>query len=244
MPTLYGEGEGASRRLQEEIMRRIPDQSLFAWLNVYTLPETLQEQDAILGCETTEQPGHLLGTFCSILSSESNVHFLYGGTVNVYQGPALAPLQARLFPLSLATLERCRPHIQAKTIHVSHRGRTTGALETARDWRHTDLHLVLPTEQQVALRAQHYTVDLQILDWNRPRIHVLTLSHDEHKYYRHRADPAVQVHWADFKPWNMSLRLNERSVTLTAAGAQLLVVKLGLDFAGPSCYRLRVDVLH
>ncbi|PIL28688.1 hypothetical protein GSI_08732 [Ganoderma sinense ZZ0214-1] len=31
MPTLYGEGEGAFRRLQEEIMRRTPDQSLFAW---------------------------------------------------------------------------------------------------------------------------------------------------------------------------------------------------------------------
>ena len=31
MPTLYGEGHRAFRRLQEEIMRRIPDQSLFAW---------------------------------------------------------------------------------------------------------------------------------------------------------------------------------------------------------------------
>ncbi|PIL28679.1 hypothetical protein GSI_08723 [Ganoderma sinense ZZ0214-1] len=31
MPTLYGEGERAFRRLQEEIIRRIPDQSLFAW---------------------------------------------------------------------------------------------------------------------------------------------------------------------------------------------------------------------
>ena len=31
MPTLYGEGNRAFRRLQEEIMRRIPDQSLFAW---------------------------------------------------------------------------------------------------------------------------------------------------------------------------------------------------------------------
>ena len=30
MPTLYGEGKRAFRRLQEEIMRRIPDQSLFA----------------------------------------------------------------------------------------------------------------------------------------------------------------------------------------------------------------------
>ncbi|KAI1786364.1 HET-domain-containing protein [Ganoderma leucocontextum] len=31
MPTLYGEGHHAFRRLQEEIMRRIPDQTLFAW---------------------------------------------------------------------------------------------------------------------------------------------------------------------------------------------------------------------
>ncbi|KAM5546267.1 hypothetical protein V8D89_000393 [Ganoderma adspersum] len=31
MPTLYGEGKRAFRRLQEEIMRVIPDQSLFAW---------------------------------------------------------------------------------------------------------------------------------------------------------------------------------------------------------------------
>ena len=31
MPTLYGEGERAFQRLQEEILRRIPDQSLFAW---------------------------------------------------------------------------------------------------------------------------------------------------------------------------------------------------------------------
>ena len=31
MPTLYGEGDRAFRRLQEQIMQRIPDQSLFAW---------------------------------------------------------------------------------------------------------------------------------------------------------------------------------------------------------------------
>ncbi|PIL36600.1 hypothetical protein GSI_00289 [Ganoderma sinense ZZ0214-1] len=34
MPTLYGEGRHAFRRLQEEILRRIPDQSLFAWGSV------------------------------------------------------------------------------------------------------------------------------------------------------------------------------------------------------------------
>ncbi|KAI1786210.1 hypothetical protein LXA43DRAFT_1185299 [Ganoderma leucocontextum] len=55
MPTLYGEGEGAFRRLQEEIIRRVPDQSLLAWGNLYlpvgsqTFPEfdpTTMEQDS------------------------------------------------------------------------------------------------------------------------------------------------------------------------------------------------------
>ena len=35
MPTLYGEGNRAIGRLQEQIMQRIPDQSLFAWGHVY-----------------------------------------------------------------------------------------------------------------------------------------------------------------------------------------------------------------
>ena len=35
MPTLYDEGEQAFRRLQEEILKRIPDQSLFAWGVIY-----------------------------------------------------------------------------------------------------------------------------------------------------------------------------------------------------------------
>ncbi|KAM5546170.1 hypothetical protein V8D89_000296 [Ganoderma adspersum] len=35
MPTLYGEGDNAFRRLQEQIMQHIPDQSLFAWQDVY-----------------------------------------------------------------------------------------------------------------------------------------------------------------------------------------------------------------
>ncbi|PIL25312.1 hypothetical protein GSI_13201 [Ganoderma sinense ZZ0214-1] len=35
MTTLYGEGQYAFRRLQEEILRRIPDQSIFAWGRKY-----------------------------------------------------------------------------------------------------------------------------------------------------------------------------------------------------------------
>ncbi|PIL33951.1 hypothetical protein GSI_03659 [Ganoderma sinense ZZ0214-1] len=46
MPALYGEGEGAFRRLQEEIMRRIPDQSLFAWTPFhFDSPPSLHELD-------------------------------------------------------------------------------------------------------------------------------------------------------------------------------------------------------
>ncbi|TBU57945.1 HET-domain-containing protein [Dichomitus squalens] len=48
MPTLYGEGERAFRRLQEEILRRVPDQSLFAWQYVYQGPD-MSEQP--IACE-------------------------------------------------------------------------------------------------------------------------------------------------------------------------------------------------
>ncbi|TBU24285.1 heterokaryon incompatibility protein-domain-containing protein [Dichomitus squalens] len=38
MPPIYGEGRRAFRRLQEEILKRIPDQSLFAWGNGHSRP--------------------------------------------------------------------------------------------------------------------------------------------------------------------------------------------------------------
>nr|VWO94662.1 N/A [Ganoderma boninense] len=51
MPTLYGERDRAFRRLQEDIMRRIPDQSLFAWTSFSanlsdSLPRSLSEPPA------------------------------------------------------------------------------------------------------------------------------------------------------------------------------------------------------
>ena len=362
MPTLYGEGKGALRRLKEEMMLRIPDQSLFAWgdvcvsraapqglrsdtrrlvCNVFReghdvsllaptlhafsnvgkiqtvsradvlrllglsenqlgveyvfspygirmelpvvplslcLPEARVEFDgdendlyvAVLGCEAAEQPGHLLGSFCCIPSSESSVHVLYGGTVSVYQGHTLADPLARLFPLSPSTIERCRPHVQVKTVRVSYRGRATDMLETAHDWRHNNICLVLPEEQEAAFLAQGYTVDFRTLDGGRPNTHLLALSNDihvvtveyEHTLKRHREEMVMRARvtmstaqrpsedqpqsgvaeWVDFLPWSVSL--DESIVELTAAGAQVLGVKLGFDFAGPSCYRLRVDILH
>lgn len=46
MPMLYGEGEGAYNRLQEEIMRKTHDHSLFAWRYPYT---TLRQDSYFLG---------------------------------------------------------------------------------------------------------------------------------------------------------------------------------------------------
>ncbi|KAM5545404.1 hypothetical protein V8D89_001017, partial [Ganoderma adspersum] len=45
MPTLYGEGDRAFRRLQVQIMQRIPDQSLFAWGDVYVSSELTKNRD-------------------------------------------------------------------------------------------------------------------------------------------------------------------------------------------------------
>ena len=57
MPTLYGEGDRAFRRLQEEIMQRVPDQSLFAWGDVYLGPPIFQSLEPNAGTtKTPERP--------------------------------------------------------------------------------------------------------------------------------------------------------------------------------------------
>ncbi|KAM5545093.1 hypothetical protein V8D89_001204 [Ganoderma adspersum] len=45
MPTLYGEGNRAFRRLQEQIMQRTPDQSLFAWGGIYPSSQLSHDPD-------------------------------------------------------------------------------------------------------------------------------------------------------------------------------------------------------
>ncbi|KAH9891604.1 hypothetical protein C8Q73DRAFT_699972 [Cubamyces lactineus] len=62
MPTLYGEGSNAFARLQEEILKRIPDQSLFVWgsqLRDYTAlfsGPSLSTNASRLGREDVEYP--------------------------------------------------------------------------------------------------------------------------------------------------------------------------------------------
>ncbi|KAM5546156.1 hypothetical protein V8D89_000282 [Ganoderma adspersum] len=45
MATLYGEGDRAFRRLQEQIMQRTPDQSLFAWGRIYLGSQLSRDPD-------------------------------------------------------------------------------------------------------------------------------------------------------------------------------------------------------
>lgn len=56
MPTVYGEGRGAFRRLQEEIMRRIPDQSIFALGRILPVTVPLVSPDIDVDREHPEDP--------------------------------------------------------------------------------------------------------------------------------------------------------------------------------------------
>ncbi|PIL28750.1 hypothetical protein GSI_08794 [Ganoderma sinense ZZ0214-1] len=257
MPTLYGEGEGAFRRLQEEIMRRIPDQSLFAWgrvspgSHVLPVPDTVaMEQDscnvqcipypesdsllavyprnfensgticairhdtpaqtsqvqpshrheieytsspygirtkfrmiplsryfasgsiqsespekewflAILECEHTDHPGHLLGRVCYISPSPSGVDFLYPGYLLNSSFRGRGHRQLDFLSLSAEAVERCRPHTQLKTVHISHPGRAAVYYPTARYRPHKAIDLVLLKETSDALLARGYTADLR-----------------------------------------------------------------------------------
>ncbi|KAK1075646.1 hypothetical protein LTR74_000054 [Friedmanniomyces endolithicus] len=60
LPPLYGEGDNAFRRLQEELLRRSSDQSIFAWFNVnryllrYDMPELALLATPILASHPTD----------------------------------------------------------------------------------------------------------------------------------------------------------------------------------------------
>ena len=284
MPTLYGEGEGAFRRLQEEIMRRIPDQSLFAWGRVspgsHILPEpdtvamvqdslsvqcvqypesdsllavyprnfqnsgtigaiqqdttlagnsqsrpshaheieytsspygirtkfrmipisqyfnpscSVQSESpekewflAILECEHKDHPGHLLGRVCYISPSPSGVDFLYPGYLLNSSFRGRGHRQLDFLSLSAETVERCRPHTQLRTVHVSHPSRAPVYYPTAHYRPHKTIQLVLLKETSDALRARGYAADvragpsLPAAAKNPTGTHRLTLSNRRH----------------------------------------------------------------
>ncbi|KAI1787841.1 hypothetical protein LXA43DRAFT_950792, partial [Ganoderma leucocontextum] len=64
MTPVYGEGERAFRRLQEEILKRIPDQTLFAWGSIYAAGPLLSTGEATDSALTL--PGDDLLRICYI----------------------------------------------------------------------------------------------------------------------------------------------------------------------------------
>ena len=85
MPTLYCEGNRALRRLQEQIMQRIPDQSLFAWGNVY-LSGSQVPSDPIPADEPVTFRTYSF--FSQSLSADSPYDFRNSGNIRHVQLPA------------------------------------------------------------------------------------------------------------------------------------------------------------
>ena len=362
MPTLYGEGERAFRRLQEEILLRVPDQSLFAWKDVcmdiememaqgevaewkslrqgaeitcripkipdrspfapsvgkfqgggniravahhdvsdrlqlsdfppalYTItpqgiqtrlpvlplsqclpqhcvhyPESILSAQwylAILGCEHNKDRGHLLGRICYTIPTEYGIDRWYNGYIEIEHETEGFVLVADLFPLSPATIERCRGAIELKRMYIPHPERAIVESEDLRFQSHETIHLKLLEETRDVLRSQGFEVALEDPDEDHPTTHRLTLSRQGHAFtieYNHVLSNADEgqaltmearfpdslsephsLFWSDGPTWNESLPTQEVAIQFTS---RQLKVGLGLDLAAPSYYFLCVEVI-
>ncbi|TBU30341.1 HET-domain-containing protein [Dichomitus squalens] len=337
IPTLYGGGERAFRRLQEEIVRRVPDQTLFAWKDVYqgieihesstaggekyslpcqrrgvslfatsiiffegdsknitiVSPATLhqlgrsdllsteytptshgirtrlpilslshvfpqtnivdpdglpgaQRYLAILGCEHKDSPGCLLGRVCYVPPSDTGIEVLFPGWVEICPKPSRGDHRPDLFPLSPATIERCRDDIQVKTIYICHPERTTAKSQDAHRQPYNTIILVLTKTTRDALRAQGYTAAFQHPDEDHPNTHWVTLLNNDHMItveYRHTLKDGGGQLGVEAHVKMLRRALESAEVAFTLAGNEL-TLKLGLDWAAPSHYFLHIDIVE
>ncbi|EJF57899.1 hypothetical protein DICSQDRAFT_173521 [Dichomitus squalens LYAD-421 SS1] len=65
MPTLYGEGHRALRRLQEEVLRRTPDQSIFAWGSTWKPSSDFHEEPDDASSVPRDKAYQLIANFLS-----------------------------------------------------------------------------------------------------------------------------------------------------------------------------------
>lgn len=91
MPTLYGEGAHAFRRLQEEILRRIPDQTLFAWGAIHRGHWQLSRE--LLEHLSEDTPRMLNGSCQASLFAPSPRPFYWSGRVVRACGETMRVLQ-------------------------------------------------------------------------------------------------------------------------------------------------------
>ena len=370
MPTLYGEGELAFRRLQEEIVRRVPDQSIFAWEKIYVrlrprvdivdawsgdqakvtgwpskdwatrrhkddatcllapdlsmfidacVIRAVSHQDvlrlvlpdlpvpeytftphgirtqlplvpislclphitdapgsylgssylAILGCEHIDYPDHLLGRFCYILPSNSGVDYLYSGYARFNRGEERSYGFYGLFPLSPATIERCRASIRVRTVYICGQPQrnTLEPPDRSREPHERISLALLKGNVRDVLRTSGYKAELRITPDP-----VLTLSNDKHvmtvefrrtlwedgRGFIMRADakmsrishspsraedanavPSSVAFW-DSTPWRDSL--NEEVIVFQPGASEKVVLRLSMAYARAALYVLRVKV--
>ena len=226
---------------------------------------------AILGCTCVRHPDALLGRVCRISPSDAGIEYLQCGWVYISPNPLRGTYGPRLFPLSPATIERCRDHIELKTVYISRPELAAEQSEDARRQPHETINLILLKATRDALCDQGYNVELRGPDEDHSTTHWLILSHDDHAItvqYQHAlgsggrwleieaevklflpaADSTGQVeaddgllHWTDDLPWLPSLDTQEVVFTLPT---KRLTVKLGLALASRSHYFLSVEIVE
>ncbi|PIL28777.1 hypothetical protein GSI_08821 [Ganoderma sinense ZZ0214-1] len=129
-----------------------------------------------------ERPRHLLGRVCYIPPSESGVDFVYSGYIDFDSTKSGAPAPD-LFPLSPEIIEHESPHIELKTVYISHPkpDRTNSYPPwSIRGQPYTAIKLVLLRDTRNALRSRGYSINLRDPIPDHPTAHRLMLSKDEH----------------------------------------------------------------
>ena len=184
--------------------------------------------------------------------------------------PSRGTHQPDLFPLSTASINRCRGRIEHKTVYISHPERADVRSDFARRQPHETINLTLRRKTRDALHIQGYAAELRGPDEGHPTTHWLVLSCDDHTItieYRHtltedgrqleiEASAKMSGHsldstgemqaepravqWSDYRRWNPSLDTKDAAFTLAR---MRLLLRLGLSWTSPSFYSLHVEIV-
>nr|VWP01294.1 Zn(2)-C6 fungal-type domain-containing protein [Ganoderma boninense] len=226
---------------------------------------------AILQCEHVERPGYLLGRVCYITLSESNGKaFAYPGYLQGFNYPdlfLLSPKTIKRFYRRTKPLTVYLPHPNGATFLASSHSQsqpyatikfillreTCDALQTrgylanlhGPDLSHPTTHrlLLFNDENIITVDFQHTLGHNS--QWFVMETKVKVSSSCFQRDSALDSDQAADHHvlfWWDSIPWKTKVGYDR--VRLSVAGAQTLVVDLGVDFTGGGYYNLHVDVLN
>ncbi|KAM5545091.1 hypothetical protein V8D89_001202 [Ganoderma adspersum] len=224
---------------QDLLLRAIPHSAEDLQLDTSDLQKGSQLYLLILRCELGGHQGHCLGRVCYLTpSEESDVNFIYTGRIRVNSRQRILGYPD-LFLLSPETIEQCRPQTELKTVYIPHPDRAT--LPTSSSLQRQPHTMIKLDEHTITVEFQHnleddgkwFTIDAEVkMSGSRVQLDS-ALDFDQVDHHT--------VSWSDCPPWETER--DHKRVRLSAAGAGMLTVDLGLDFGGGGLYILRVDVL-